>query len=267
MILSALPIAESFDDIDFVSAENQRVRDEANAYINLGGRTQLRKDEILSLLQNSIGFRKEYISAYKSIPKEPYDFSVDPEGEYIWCAAAKEYAKSFPLDLSKEPLSDCEDVLAIALKICEQFKQLIENNGLHALLYDNGKPKKESAAQLLFFGIADSYCTANNIDLTKEGNNGRGPVDFKLSRGAQDKIVVETKLTSNHQLKHGIEKQLPIYMKQERTQKAIYLIIDTGHAEALNNFIKFYNDLDVSYKEKIKYIVIDATPKKSASIA
>lgn len=121
------------------------------------------------------------------------------------------------------------------------------------------------AAQLLFYGIADSYCDANDIDLTKEGNNGRGPVDFKLSRGVRDKIVVEVKLTSNPQLIHGIEIQLPIYMKQEKTKQAIYLIIDTGHTKRLENFIGFYNNLDKEFKMKISYLIIDGTPKLSAS--
>ena len=160
------------------------------------------------------------------------------------------------------------DVLIVTKMICERFKALIEDNGLAKLLYDtNGVPKHESAAQLLFYGIADSYCDANNVDFTKEGNNGRGPVDFKLSRGAQDKVVVETKLTSNPQLRHGIEIQLPMYMKQERTKQAIYLVIDTGHPAKVHNFIDFYNNLDKEIKEKISYIIIDATPKPSASKA
>ena len=33
IILSPLPIAKSFEDIDYVCAENQRVRDEINKYI------------------------------------------------------------------------------------------------------------------------------------------------------------------------------------------------------------------------------------------
>lgn len=103
---------------------------------------------------------------------------------------------------------------------------------------------------MLFYGIADAYCDANNIDLSRECNAGRGPVDFKLSRGAIDKVIVEVKLTSNNQLKHGVSKQVPIYMEQEKTYKAIYLIIDTGHEKALENFIKYYNSLDVDVKKR-----------------
>ena len=102
--------------------------------------------------------------------------------------------------------------------------------------------------------------------MTRESNAGRGPVDFKMSRGV-DKFIVEVKLTSNNQLKHGIETQLPIYMSQEKTKKALYLIIDTGHQTALDNFRRFYNDLDPEIKGKISYMVIDATKKKSASKA
>ena len=119
----------------------------------------------------------------------------------------------------------------------------------------------------MFFGIADSYCSANNIDLSREINGGRGPVDFKLSRGAMDKVVVEVKLTSNGQLKHGIEKQLPVYMRQEKTHRAIYLIVDNGHPKALENFFSFYNDLPMNQKGKIDIVTIDGTYKASASNA
>lgn len=267
-ILSPLPVMTDFDDIDTISAENERVREAINRYIDFDNRKKLSKSDILFLMRNNPEFRQTIISSYKNFPKTPYDFDADPAGEYAWYAAAKEYTSQYPLNFSEITISTIDDVEKIARLICEQFKSLVENNGLSALLFDsNGKPKKESASQLLFFGVADSYCIANDIDLTREGNNGRGPVDFKLSKGASQKILVETKLTSNPQLNHGIEKQVPIYMKQENTQKAIYLIIDTGHDKALENFIKYYNALDVKTKAKIKYMVVDATSKPSASKA
>lgn len=267
-ILSPLPIADGFDDIDRICQENERVRREINVYFDLGKKNKLHKSQILSLMHSSLSFRSALVTAYKTIPKYAYDFSSDPAGEYAWLAAAREYVSKYPLALTNLPLETADDVLFITRVICDRFKRLIEDNGLSKLLYDsNGVPKHESAAQLLFFGVADSYCDANDIDLTKEGNNGRGPVDFKLSHGANDKVVVETKLTSNSQLRHGIEIQLPIYMKQEKTKQAIYLIIDNGHPKALESFISFYDGLDQEIKEKISYFIIDATPKLSASNA
>ena len=81
-----------------------------------------------------------------------------------------------------------------------------------------------------------------------------------MSRGLE-KFIVEVKLTSNNQLKHGVEKQIPIYMKQEKTKKALYLIVDTGHSKALENFIEFYNNLDSTTKDKITYLIVDGTQK------
>ena len=267
-ILSPLPVAECFDDIDFICAENQRVRDEINLYFDLGGKTKIHKADILSYMHRSITFCQAMISAYKSFPAKSYDFDADPVGEYIWLQAAKEYVEKHPLDLQGRALNNMGDVLSVVQIICQKFKELIENNGLNDLLYDSEKqPKHERAAQLLFFGIADSYCTANNIDLSREINSGRGPVDFKLSRGATEKVVVEVKLTSNGQLKHGIEKQLPIYMQQEKTHRAIYLIIDNGHPASLHNFFKFYNSIEMPQKAKINIVTVDGTYKLSASNA
>ena len=267
VILSPLPIADSFDDIDWICCENQRVRDSINAYFDLGGRKKLSKKEILSLMQYSSDFRQSLLSSYKSLPKSAYDFSIDDAGEYVWYPVSKKFVEKHPLKIDDVSLETFDDVQTIVLRICEQFKLLVEDNGLSALLYDsNRKPKHESAAQLLFFGISDSYCNANNVDLTRESNAGRGPVDFKLSRGLE-KFIVEVKLTSNKQLRHGIETQVPIYMKQEKTKKALYLIIDNGNSKALENFMQFYNELDAKIKNKISYIVIDGTKKESASKA
>ncbi len=267
-ILSPLPVADDFDDIDQICQENERIRQEINAYFDLGGKKKLHKSQILSLMHRSLDFRSALVAAYKTTPKVSYDFSSDPSGEYVWLAAAREYTAEYPLSLVELPLETVDDVFTVVNMICTQFKSLIEDNGLHKLLYNsNGTSKHEAAAQLLFYGVADSYCKANNIDITREGNNGRGPVDFKMSRGAKDKVVVETKLTSNSQLRHGIETQLPIYMKQESTKQALYLIIDNGHPKTLENFIKYYESLDEKIKGKISYLIIDATQKPSASRA
>lgn len=267
-VLSPLPVADSFDDIDLICAENQRVRDEINAYFDLGGRKKLEKSEIHALIKRRPEVRQALIASYKSYPVEAYDFEDDPAGEYVWLEAARHFATKNPLKLWAATPENIGSVLDITHVICDKFKKLIEFNGLHELLYDSNRtPKHERAAQLLFYGIADTYCIANNIDLSRECNGGRGPVDFKLSRGSIDKVAVEVKLTSNGQLKHGIEKQLPIYMAQENTHRAIYLIIDNGHPRALENFFHFYNNLDTVSKSKIDIMVIDGTFKPSASNA
>jgi hypothetical protein len=43
------------------------------------------------------------------------------------------------------------------------------------------------------------------FDVNREVNNGRGPVDFKVSFGADDKSLIEVKLASNSSLKRNLE--------------------------------------------------------------
>src|SRR5690242_12148223 len=76
-----------------------------------------------------------------------------------------------------------------------------ECNRLSRLLYNDDKsPRKEKAAQLAFFGIANAYCEANNFDISPEADGGAGPVDFKISKGYEYRVVVEMKLSSNSNL-------------------------------------------------------------------
>lgn len=266
IILSPLPIAKSFEDIDYVCTENQRVRDEINKYVDIDSTKKITKSEIRTMMIENKDFRNALISAYQTAPRKAFDFYKSQTGEYIWYLAAKEFVEKYPLEFRKS-VNTIDDIEEITRLICAQFKKLVENNGLNKLLYDEKKPKHEPAAQLLFLGIADTYCKANDIDISPETNKGRGAIDFKLSHGYNKKVLVEVKLSSNNQLEHGFDTQLPIYMAQEDTQRAIYLIVDNGHPKKVESFINKYNELDSEIKNKIKYIVVDATLKPSASIA
>ena len=68
-----------------------------------------------------------------------------------------------------------------AFKRAQFLKDVIENKGCHKIFYVNGQPiERESDLQILYrltwFGTA--------MDVTREANDGRGPADFKISRGS-----------------------------------------------------------------------------------
>ena len=124
-------------------------------------------------MRNSTSFRTALIAAYKATPKRVYDFSEDPAGEYVWLSAAREYTEKYPLSLSQVPLETSDDVLTIAKTICNQFKTLVEDNGLSKLLYNsNGTPKHESAAQLLFMVLPIHIVTRITLILQKKETTG-----------------------------------------------------------------------------------------------
>jgi hypothetical protein len=65
---------------------------------------------------------------------------------------------------------------------------------------------------------------ATDADVAREVNDGRGPVDFKVSKGL-DKTLVEFKLAKNSQLKKNLTHQAEIYAKASDAQSTIKVIL------------------------------------------
>ena len=119
---------------------------------------------------------------------------------------------------------------------------------------------------MLFFAIADSYCTANNLDISPESDAGRGPVDFKVSKGSS-KVNVEMKLSRNPKLLHGYKTQLLIYDEAEKTNNSIFFIIllDKSHLTKIQTVYDYKRKNETATKRLPEIVVVDATLKKSAS--
>jgi len=162
---------------------------------------------------------------------------------------------------------DQESLKQVVRRICGHFKTLIESNGLVKLLYDKQQIlKPERAAQLLFFGIADAYCKANNLDLSPESNSGRGPVDFKISQGYQLRLNVEVKYSSNVKLVSGFEKQLPTYDAAEHSFHSVYLVLRTTPSErSIKRVQTLRNNALTSGQRSPDVIIVDARIQASAS--
>lgn len=102
------------------------------------------------------------------------------------------------------------------------LKDVIENKGGHRIFYSGDKPIEREADlhvlyRLVWFGSPS--------DVSTEVNDGRGPADSKISRGATDKTIVEMKLAKNTHLKKNLEKQAEIYQKASDSGHAIKVII------------------------------------------
>ena len=128
------------------------------------------------------------------------------------------------------------------------------------------KPRHERYSQLLFYAIADTYCEANNLDVSREPNAGNGPVDFKVSKGYKGRVLVEIKLSSNKNLIKGFEKQLPSYQESERTDRCFYLVLRVTKSESqIKRVQKAHRNAEGEGKRVPRLIIIDALIKPSAS--
>ena len=102
--------------------------------------------------------------------------------------------------------------------------------------------------------------------MTCEADEGRGPVDFKVSMGG-DKTIIEVKLTTNTQYLHGYEIQIEEYGKAEQTEKMIYVLIDLGHPGKVKKVQELHDMKYNNGEDPPKLIIIDATERQSASRA
>ncbi|MCP5139544.1 MAG: hypothetical protein H6979_06785 [Chromatiales bacterium] len=141
------------------------------------------------------------------------------------------------------------------------LKQVIENNDGYRVFYVNGKPVKREADLQIMFKLT---WYASDFAADSEVNNGRGPVDFKISRGSRDSTVVEFKLASNSKLKRNLENQVEIYQAANPRSRGIKVIMCFSEGEILK-VSRILNDLRLTGDPNIVVIDADANNKVSAS--
>jgi hypothetical protein len=122
------------------------------------------------------------------------------------------------------PQTTLEEARARALFL----KTVVEDRDGYRFFYQDGKPiQRESDLQTLFvltwFG--------SSCDVNREVNNGRGPVDFKISRGSLDMSLVEFKLASNTKLRRNLERQVGVYEKANQTRQSVKVIMYFSDSE------------------------------------
>ncbi len=143
------------------------------------------------------------------------------------------------------------------------LKDVIENKGGHRFFYDDkGKPiEREKDLHVLYrlvwFGSPS--------DFGAEANDGRGPVDFKISRGTE-KTLVEMKLAKNSKQAKNLEKQVEIYQKTSDAKTGIKAIIYFTTSE-LAKVKRILKDLKMADNPDIVLIDARRDNKPSASKA
>ncbi len=256
-ILHELPIARCWDDISRVCAENEAIRNEINELVSeewskmsIAERKEYLREEIFKNPDKA----RRVLEAYKMAQPDDYCIYRNPE-----------YLADYLTNTYSMPTSTSNNSYDAAIDIVENFKEWVEFHRGNTIIHGKGKPLKEKAVQILVHAVAQMFCKAFNWDFSPETDSGRGPVDFKVSRGS-DKTVIEGKLTSNQDCVHGLEVQIEEYAKAENTQNKIYMLVDTGiRSDRIKDVERKRKEMETEGLSPATVIVIDAVPKDSAS--
>ncbi|MDP2636738.1 hypothetical protein Q8W35_18630 [Pseudoalteromonas sp. 1_MG-2023] len=162
----------------------------------------------------------------------------------------------FPLKMNKDEL------FSWLLIEIESFKHLVEEKALWKSL--NKEPEKHF--QHIFAAALSRVSELFNVCMLAEPQIGNGLVDFIFSQGNDSKVCVELKLSTSSKVLEGYTKQLSRYLTSEKTDKGIYVVIDSGNSKSsyqdLLNLIEAGKKTGKSYPD---IILIDASPKLSPS--
>ena len=265
-IVRELPIANDWSDIEAAVNHNANIRQAVNAM--LAGIAQPtvtdRKEALRAIALQSPQNFQQFLEAVKEHVRT-YDPNVDALAYYrmraIFASGFDGLKAGSTYDLSKGP----DEIARLVHDTIAFFKQHVENGNLWEELWIEDKPKKERAAQLIYYAIADAYCHANNVDISPEANMGGGPIDFKFSQGYQSRVLVEMKRSSGT-VRHGYEKQLEIYLDASRSQHGIFVVMDFGDlGKKLEQITEIQATRRAAGERASDIVVIDATRKASAS--
>lgn len=158
-----------------------------------------------------------------SARRDPYDVDSDPDLRVGWHEVGTRAAEGLPP--LNEPAQDgfAEWVRRLML----EFKHQVEETDLWRALWndDYKQHRSEKIVQAIASAMFIQHCKASDVDLGREADIGRGPVDFKFSAGWQKRALTEVKLIRSKKFTAGAEKQLPQYMKSERISCGFYLCV------------------------------------------
>ena len=223
--ISHADMIHGFDKLPDAIPDDQ-LRAQVNNYFRAQLGKQSTQKERASAAQSTIRNFPELIDYYI---KEQED-----SGEKAVAASARkvEDTRAVMVDQLKKAVADLEAKSDFydktwnshdeALERVGLFKDYVENNDGYKLINRAGKAFSREDEVQIFFGLI--WCRTD-FDVNREPNNGRGPVDFKVSYGSGDKSLIEFKLASNSALKRNLEKQVAIYEKANKTNKSIKVII------------------------------------------
>jgi len=152
-----------------------------------------------------------------------------------------------------EKLTSFDDCVARILF----FKQKLESNSNDLFFKD--KPLQEKHLRLMFKNV--TY--GSLFDYNSEVNNGRGPIDFIISYGSNDKIGLELKRASNTKLKQNLLNQGKVYQEDSNLKHVIKIIFFFSDKE-LVSVNKILKELNKSADNK-EIFLVDCRKKASGS--
>ncbi len=256
---------------DFYNIPNAISNDELRAKVNNYFRSVLpqdpkKKDEKDAAVKTILAF-PELIDYYIKHKEDNGDRATSiseqkvAHSELMYVDQFTAFAKLLAekTDFYKTPYDSYDE----AMQRVQYLKSVIENNDGYRFFYVDNEPIRREEDLKIAYRLT---WRGSTFDFNTEVNNGRGPVDVKVSKGSADKSLVELKLATNTQLERNLQNQVGVYEEANDTKKSIKVIIYFTFQE-LRRVQGILKRLGLEGKENIVLIDARKDNKPSASKA
>lgn len=188
-----------------------------------------------------------------------------------WLAAARTVARAEAITAAPVGQPSPEGFLHWVDTLADRFQHAVEHSDLWRVLWDDelAEPRDERIVHATAAAMWNSLCALADVDMSREPDAGRGPVDFKFSAGWHRRALIEVKLLSSSKLFQGADAQLPQYLASEQVSCAYYLCVGFTDRDLSPERLALVRDTCADYETRSGSVVIprfiDARPKLSAS--
>lgn len=198
-----------------------------------------------------------------------YDFVEDRKGVVNWDGPAMAFALAHPIQEIKQ-VNNQTDLVALITEVLDRFRHFIEDQRGWSLLWnDDGTEKPEEAVQLLLLGVAQHYLRLFDVELDREVEMGRGPVDFKVTRGTSIRLIIEVKKAHNGRFWNGLDQQLPIYLQGDDCHEGWFVAVryrsNKASAARMRDLPVRVRQASEATGKQLNYSAVDGRPRRSAS--
>ncbi|MEE3127543.1 MAG: hypothetical protein VX494_10055 [Actinomycetota bacterium] len=262
--LNDLPVLNADDW--FESTLNADIRTDMNVKVG----QHVAKKTLVKIARQNPDRVREWARQQSSRPDLfGYDFDGDPKGVVQFDGAPVAFAAAHPLALLTPPANQTE-LSDLVKQVLGQFQHYIEQEGGWSLLWNSdGSEKPESAAQLVFLGMAKHYLRLFDVEVDREVELGRGPVDFKISSGASKRLLIEIKKAHNGKFWNGLDLQLPSYLVSDKATEGWFVAIryrnNKQSATRMKELPGRVSSAATSSGKTLHYQAVDARRPASAS--
>jgi hypothetical protein len=197
--------------------------------------------------------------------RRPYDFEADPRNIVVPYDAPKQLAAYIRLQHEVSPEDFCDFVRTLI----EDFAWTVEDKTGWKWLWTAETPRSERVCQDLFEQTLVLSCKKADVDMTREGQTGRGPVDFKFSTGWERRAHVEMKLAGSGTLHVNTRFQVPQYLRSEDVKCGFLVVVQFFNRDFEEDRVAWViaECARISSEERVKYepLFVDARRDKPSA--